>query len=373
MEETRLSRQPYGRVYNFSPGPATMPLAVLEEAQRDLLCYPGAGASILEISHRSATMDAILEEAEENLRRLLTIPDSYRVLFLQGGATLQFSMVPLNLLRGRSAPAQYILTGSWGRKAIAEARREGEVTLAWDGSEDGFRRVPTDDELVVDPGAAYLHYTSNETIQGIQFAREPEVGDLPLVCDASSDFLSRPLAVERYGLLYACAQKNAGPAGLTVVLVRDDVLEGCADGLHSMLDYRLAAANGSRLNTPPVFAIYLFLLITRWLEGEMGGLAAMDERNRAKAAMLYEVLDVHGDFYAGHAERGSRSTMNVTFRLPTPELEQAFVQEAGEQGLAQLKGHRSVGGIRASLYNAMPREGAEALRDFMVDFRRRRG
>jgi phosphoserine aminotransferase len=361
------------RIYNFSPGPAVLPLHVLREIQRDLLAYPGAGASILEISHRSSTMDAILAETEANLRGLLAIPDRYRVLFLQGGARLQFSMVPLNLLRGRSEPAQYILTGSWGEQAAVEARREGEVSVAWDGAASGYRRVPAPAELVIDPNAAYVHYTSNETIQGVQFASEPEVGGAPLVCDSSSDFLSRPIAIERYGLLYACAQKNAGPAGLTLAIIRDDVLERCAPGLHSMLDYRQYAESRSLLNTPPVFAIYVLMLITRWLRKEMGGLEGIAELNGRKARSLYEVLDAHPDFYIGHAERGSRSTMNVTFRLPDGDLEKAFLKEAERRGLSQLKGHRSVGGIRASIYNAMPLEGVEALRHYMTEFHKRNG
>jgi phosphoserine aminotransferase len=361
------------RIYNFSPGPAVLPLHVLREIQRDLLAYPGAGASILEISHRSPTMDAILAETEANLRTLLAIPDHYRVLFMQGGARLQFSMVPLNLLRGRNQPAQYILTGSWGKSAADEAVREGAVTIAWDGAADGYRRVPLGDELRLETDPAYIHYTSNETIQGVQFATEPEVGSAILVCDASSDFLSRPVAIERYGLLYACAQKNAGPAGLTLAIVRDDVLERCARGLHSMLDYRQYAESRSLLNTPPVFAIYVLMLITRWLRKEMGGLEGIAALNQRKARSLYEVLDAHRDFYVGHAQPASRSQMNVTFRLPDGELEKTFLKEAEKRNLHQLKGHRSVGGIRASIYNAMPLEGVEALRHFMTEFHKRHG
>jgi phosphoserine aminotransferase len=361
------------RIYNFSPGPAVLPLHVLREIQRDLLAYPGAGASILEISHRSSTMDTILAETEANLRGLLAIPDQYRVLFMQGGARLQFSMVPLNLLRGKSQPAQYILTGSWGALAAEEARREGRVSIAWDGSADGYRRVPEAGELRLDAGAAYVHFTSNETIQGVQFQVEPDAGAVPMVCDASSDFLSRPVAIERYGLLYACAQKNAGPAGLTLAIVRDDVLERCAPDLHSMLDYRQYAESRSLLNTPPVFAIYVLLLITRWLRKEMGGLEGIAELNQRKAESLYQVLDAHPGFYIGHADRSSRSIMNVTFRLPDGDLEKAFLKEAEKRGLHQLKGHRSVGGIRASIYNAMPLEGVESLRHFMTEFHKRHG
>ena len=372
-DRERATDKARDRIYNFSPGPAVLPLHVLREIQRDLLAYPGAGASILEISHRSSTMDAILAETEANLRGLLAIPDHYRVLFMQGGARLQFSMVPLNLLRGKNRPAQYIVTGSWGKQAAEEAIREGAVEVAWDGSADGFRRVPRRDELRLDANPAYVHYTSNETIQGVQFAAEPEVGDAILVCDSSSDFLSRPVAMERYGLLYACAQKNAGPAGLTLAIIRDDVLEQCAPDLHSMLDYRQYAESRSLLNTPPVFAIYVLMLITRWLRKEMGGLEGIAELNQRKAKSLYEVLDAHPDFYVGHAQTNSRSMMNVTFRLPDGELEKSFLKEAEKRGLSQLKGHRSVGGVRASIYNAMPLEGVEALRHFMTEFHKRRG
>ncbi len=362
------------RVYNFAAGPAVLPLPVLEEARENLLALPGIGISILESSHRSGWFTDIILEAEANLRRLLAVPAGYQVVFLQGGAQLQFSMVPMNFLRGKAVPASYLLTGSWGNKAIQEAAREGEVQVAWDGKEHGYDRTPSADEVEVPANAAYLHFTSNETIQGVQFKEEPETGGVPLVCDASSDFLSRPIDVERYGLLYACAQKNAGPAGLTLALVRDDLLATRAEGLHTMLDYGRLAEAGSRLNTPPVFSIYMFLLVTRWLENEIGGLEAMAERNRAKAALLYELLDQEGGaFYRGHAVAESRSDMNVTFRLPDEEREQLFLAEAKEEGLWELKGHRSVGGIRASIYNAMPVKGVEALRDFMVHFRDKRG
>jgi phosphoserine aminotransferase len=255
-----------------------------------------------------------------------------------------------------------------------EARKEGDVEVAWDGEATGYRRAPASEELVLPDETAYVYYCSNETIQGVQFSSEPEVGERPLVCDASSDFLSRPVAVERYSLLHACAQKNAGPAGLTLVIVSDEFLERHVDEQHAMLDYRAQAEAGSRLNTPPTFAIYVFLLVTRWLRDEIGGLEAMAERNRDKAHRLYELIGVPGDdeaFYRGHAEPSARSLMNVTFRLPTSELEQQFLAEAAERDLRELKGHRSVGGIRASIYNAMPVEGVAALRDFMVAFRDR--
>ena len=358
------------RVFNFSPGPAVLPVPVLEEIQRDLLALPGAGSSVLEISHRSPAFDAILAEAEANLRELLAVPDDYRVLFLQGGASLQFSMLPINLLRGQDLPASYILSGSWGSKAAVEARREGEVHVAWDGKGDNFVRVPDDAELDLPPASAYVHCTSNETIQGVQFRRLPAVGDAPLVCDVSSDFLSRPVDVRKFCLLYACAQKNAGPSGLTVVVVSDRVLERCGEDLHSMLSYRRQAEKGSRLNTPNVFGVYVFVLVTRWLRDEVGGLEAAAARAAARSALIYDVLDVDGgEFFVAHAEWESRSHMNVTFRLRRPELEEAFVAGAAERDLVSIKGHRSVGGFRISAYNAMPKEGVERLREYMLEFR----
>ncbi len=358
------------RVWNFSAGPAVLPLPVLKEAQRDLLALPGVGISVLEISHRSKWFDAILEEAEANLRQLLRIPDHYRVLFLQGGASLQFAMVPMNLLGNRSA--DYILTGAWGEKAFQEALKVGKARIAWTGKGENFIRTPKPEELDLDPNAAYVHFTSNETIHGVQFQQEPPVGDVPLVCDASSDFLSRPLPIERYALIYAGAQKNAGPAGVTIVIIRDDLLERVPPSLPAMLDYRLQAEHKSVYNTPPVFAIYLVMLVTRWLMHEIGGLERMQQINRQKASLLYEVIDASNGFYRGHAHPECRSVMNVTWRLPNEELEKAFLQEAQAQGLYELKGHRSVGGCRASLYNAMPLEGVQALRDFMLDFMHRR-
>ena len=358
------------RVFNFSPGPAVLPVPVLEEIQRDLLALPGAGCSVLEMSHRSPAFDAILAEAEANLRELLAVPEDYQVLFLQGGASLQFSMIPINLLRGQELSASYILTGAWGSKAAAEARREGRVHVAWDGRGANFVRVPDDEELDLPAASAYVHCTSNETIQGVQFRRPPAIGDAPLVCDVSSDFLSRPVDVGKFGLLYACAQKNAGPAGLAVILVSDRVLERCGDDLHSMLSYRRHAEKGSRLNTPNVFGVYVFRLVTRWLRDEVGGMEAAAARAAAKSAMIYDVLDRDGgEFFVAHAERESRSHMNVTFRLRRPELEESFVAGAAERDLMSIKGHRSVGGFRISAYNAMPAEGVERLRDYMQEFR----
>jgi len=356
------------RVFNFSPGPAVLPLPVLERARDELLSLPGAGASVLEISHRSPAFDRILAETVSDLRILLGVPAEHEIVFLQGGASLQFSMVPLNLLRGRDAPADYVLAGSWGIAAAEEARREGDVHVAWDGQAWGYDRLPGEAELALSPAAAYVHLTSNETIQGVQWKREPEVGAAPLVCDCSSDFLSRPIDVARYGLLYACAQKNAGIAGVTVVILRRDLLDRAPPDLPRMLDYRTYVANGSRPNTPPVFAIYILGLVCRWLRDEMGGLEGMARHNAAKAKLLYDVLDSSGGFYAGHARPECRSAMNVTFRLRDPALERDFLAAAAARGLVELKGHRSVGGIRASIYNAMPLAGVESLRDQMLEF-----
>jgi phosphoserine aminotransferase len=356
------------RVYNFSAGPAVLPLPVLEEVQRDMLVLPGAGASILEISHRSAAFAPIVEGAESNLRKLLGISDEYAVLFLQGGSRLQFSMIPMNLL-GRGQVADYILTGSWGNDALKEAKKEGETRVAWDGKATNYDRLPARGELNLQPQAAYVHYTSNETIQGVQFAQEPDVGDVPLVCDASSDFLSRPVAMDNYGLLYACAQKNAGPSGVTVVILRKELLKRSDPNMPGYLNYQIHADNNSLWNTPPTFGIYVLKLVTDWLLNSVGGLKAMLELNQDKSRLLYDVLDRSQGFYVGHAVPECRSLMNVTFRLPSDELTARFVGEAKTRGLHELKGHRSVGGIRASIYNAMPRSGVEALRDFMVEFR----
>jgi phosphoserine aminotransferase len=356
------------RIFNFSAGPAVLPLPVLEHAQRELLSLPGVGASILEISHRSKVFEAILRSAKKRLTELLAIPSHYRILFLQGGSRLQFSMVPMNLLSDGGAPADYVLTGSWGNSALKEAVKVGSTRVAWDGKRTQYDRLPAQDELDLNPRAAYVHITSNETIEGVQFRSEPQTGEVPLVCDASSDFLHRPLDVSRYGLLYACAQKNAGPAGVTIVIVRQDLLQRSRDSLPGYLNYRIHADNDSLWNTPAVFGIYIFELVARWLQEEIGGLDKMYAQNTAKARMLYEMIDASNGFYRGHSRPDDRSVMNVTFRLPSEELEKTFVTEAERNGLSSLKGHRSVGGIRASIYNAMPVEGVASLRDFMQDF-----
>ncbi|MBN2580049.1 MAG: 3-phosphoserine/phosphohydroxythreonine transaminase [Pirellulales bacterium] len=361
------------RVYNFSPGPAVLPVPVLEAAQRDLVAFPGAGCSILEISHRSKTFDKIINEAEANIRKLYGVPENYRVLFMQGGAILQFGMIPMNLLRNSGKTADYVVTGTWTKKASAEAKTQGSVRIVWDGKEGNYNRVPKAEELKFDPNAAYAYICSNETIQGVQYPREPDVGGVPLICDSSSDFLSRPVPIEKYGLLFACAQKNAGPAGVTTVIIRDDLVARSPEDLPSLLNYKVFAEGKSLLNTPPTFAIYVVKLVTDWLLNTIGGLEKMAEINRKKARMLYDAVDQSKGFYLPHAESASRSMMNVPFKLSSDELTQKFLAEAAAVDLCELKGHRSVGGCRASIYNAMPVEGVEKLRDFMLDFAKKNG
>ncbi len=364
-----MTERVHERVYNFAPGPATLPASVLEQAQRDLVSLPGLGISPLEISHRSPWFLDVIEEAATTIGDLLGVPPTHRVVFCQGGATQQFSMVPMNLAIGPDRPPEYVVTGSWGSKAAAEAARLGPAAVIWNGSDGGYTRVPGPAEHRVSPAAAFLHVTSNETIEGVQWPALPAAPDgVPLVVDASSDFLSRPLGVGELGLLYAGAQKNAGPAGVTVAIVREDLLERIPAGVPTVLDYRTYVEHGSLFNTPPVFAIYIVMLVTRWLRDEVGGLAEQDRRNRAKASLLYETIDDSDGFYTGHADPAARSIVNVTFRLPSDQLDARFVTEATGLGLAELKGHRSVGGIRASIYNAMPVEGVEALAGFMRRF-----
>lgn len=359
------------RIYNFSSGPSVLPLPVLEKARDELLSLNGIGMSVMEISHRSEHFGGILESAERGLRDLLSIPGNYRVLFLQGGAALQFSMIPMNFL-GPSTTADYIVTGTWGKKAVAEAERCGNVNVIYSSEDSGFRSVPDQAELRFTPDAAYVHYTSNETIDGVEFKYDLDAGGIPVVCDASSNILSKPIDIESYALIYAGAQKNIGPSGVTVVIIRDDLLERVPANQHSLLDYRKIAENGSMANTPNTWGIYMIGLVCDWLKGE-GGTAAMKLRNEQKAALLYDCIDASDGFYSGHAERNCRSTMNVTFRLPTPELDEKFCAEAEGNGLDGLRGHRTVGGVRASIYNAFPREGVEALMDLMKDFAGRNG
>jgi phosphoserine aminotransferase len=358
------------RIFNFSAGPAVLPVDVLEEAQRDLLSLPGVGMSVLEISHRSKPFDEIIQGCEADIRTLARVPDGYHVLFLQGGASLQFSMVPMNLLPAGGS-ADYIVTGTWSEKALKEAKRVGAVKIAASTAAESFKRVPKQGELTLDPNAAYVHYTSNNTIYGTEFHYVPEVGAVPLVADTSSDMFSRPIDISKYALIYAGAQKNLAPAGVTLVIVRDDIVKRTPATLPTMLQYAVHAENTSLYNTPPVFAIYVMRLVMRWLVAN-GGLQAMQEGNARKAGKLYAEIDRTG-FYRGHAEKDSRSNMNVTFRLPTEELEKRFVKDATAAGLDGLKGHRSVGGLRASIYNAFPEAGIDALVQFMQEFERRNG
>jgi phosphoserine aminotransferase len=358
------------RVHNFSAGPAVLPVSVLEEIQRDLVSLPGVGMSILEISHRSAAFEAILAQAEADIRALAAIPSNYKVLFLQGGASLQFSMVPMNLLAS-GATADYIDSGSWAEKAIKEAKRVGTVNVAATTKAENYSRVPRQDELKLTPGAAYVHMTSNNTIEGTEYKELPAVGDVPLVSDTSSDMFSRPIDISRHALIYSGAQKNMGPAGVTVVIVRDDLLQRSSKSLPTMLNYAVHAENGSMYNTPPAFAVYALGLVMKWLIAN-GGLAAIAKTNERKAAKLYSEIDRTG-FYRGTADKGCRSLMNVTFRLATEELEKQFIKESTAAGLDGLKGHRSVGGMRASIYNAFPEDGVDALVSFMRDFERTRG
>lgn len=358
------------RIFNFSAGPAVLPVEVLEQAQRDLLSLPGVGMSILEISHRSKPFDDIIEGCEADLRALAGIPDSHHVLFLQGGASLQFSMVPMNLLSPQGW-ADYIVTGAWSQKAVKEAKRVGGVKIAATTETENFTRVPNQHELTLDPGAAYVHYTTNNTIFGTEFHYVPDTGPVPLVADTSSDMFSRPLDVSKFALIYAGAQKNLAPAGLTLVIVRNDMLQRTPSSLPTMLQYGVHVENKSMYNTPPVFAIYIMRLVLAW-QLKQGGLAAIEKRNLRKADKLYAAIDRTG-FYRGHAAKDSRSRMNVTFRLPSEELEKTFAKQATEAGLDGLKGHRSVGGMRASIYNAFPEEGVDALVQFMAEFERKNG
>lgn len=367
-----MSALPHGRIHNFSAGPGVLPLPVLEQAQAELLNWRGVGVSVLEMSHRSSAFETIIGEAEADLRALYGLSDDYAVLFLQGGATLQFAMQAMNL-RPAGQSADYILTGAWSKAAFKEAEKLGPTRAAFNGEASAFTYFPAQSELNLDLQAAYLHFCSNETIHGVQCKAEPvPPPGVPLVCDASSDFLSRPLNVSAYGLIYAGAQKNAGPAGVTLVIIRKDLLARTPDRLPILLDYKLMAENKSLYNTPPCFSIYLVGLVLKWVRG-LGGLAAIAALNAAKAGLIYDVIDRSGGFYRGHARADSRSPMNVTFRLPDEALEAQFAKEATKAGLDGLKGHRSVGGLRASLYNALPRESAEALAQFMVEFQRRHG
>jgi len=358
------------RIHNFAAGPATLPLEVLQEAQSQLLDWQSSGMSVMEVSHRSKAFVAVAQQAEADLRTLLAVPTNYKVLFLQGGATGMFAGIPMNLAAADST-VDYLHTGQWSKKAIAEAKRFCKVNVVADMASSNYCTVPAAADVKATRGAVYLHYTPNETIGGVEFDYVPDSGDTPLVGDFSSTILSRPVDVSRFGVIYAGAQKNIGPAGLCIVIVREDLIGKARAGTPTVWDFKAMANDGSMLNTPPTFAWYMAGLVFKWLL-KQGGLVAMAARNRAKAELLYRAID-ESDYYANPVARHCRSWMNVPFTVPKPELEQTFVAEAAAAGLKNLEGHRSVGGMRASIYNAMPLAGVEALVDFMKDFARRHG
>lgn len=359
------------RILNFSSGPAMLPGPVLERARDEMMSLNGLGMSVMELSHRSAQFEAILESAKNGLREILHIPGNYQILFLQGGASLQFSMIPMNFLTGGGS-ADYVVTGTWSEKALADAKLCGNTVVAFSTEDNGYRTIPSQDEPRFTPGARYVHYVSNETIHGVEFKYDLDGYGIPVVCDASSNILSKPIDVEKYALIYAGAQKNIGPSGVTLVIIRDDLLETAPKTQHSMLDYRNFAEHGSMPNTPNTWGIYMIDLVCDWLKSQ-GGIGSMKQMNDEKASLLYGAIDSGDGFYIGHAERQARSSMNVTFRLGSDVLESKFCDEALAIGMSGLKGHRSVGGIRASIYNAFPRSGVETLVDFMNAFAARNG
>lgn len=352
------------RVYNFNAGPATLPLAALEKAQAELLDYKGTGMSILETSHRSKEFDSVIIEAIDLMREINGIPDDYRILWLQGGASTQFYMVPMNLMIPGKA-AEYVNTGTWAKKAIKEGKLLGDVNVVASSEDKNFSYIPKD--LGLNPEASYAHITSNNTIFGTQWQKYPDTGDVPLVADMSSDIMSRKIVVGKFGLIYAGAQKNMGPSGVTAIIIREDLMERGKEDLPTMVKYKTHSGKNSMFNTPPCFPIYMCKLVLEWVK-ENGGVAGMEQRNSEKAGLLYKVIDESGGFYQGHAETDSRSLMNITFRLPSDELGTQCIQEGAERGLKGLKGHRSVGGMRASIYNAMPVEGVRKLSEFLVEF-----
>ena len=358
------------RVFNFAAGPSALPLPVLERARDELLDWQGSGMSVMEVSHRGKAFVALAEQAEADLRGLMGVPAGYRVLFLQGGATAQFTAIPMNLTAAGDT-ADYLCTGVWGKKAVAEARKFCSVSVIADEAASGYTTVPDASTLRCTPGAAYVHYTPNETIGGVEFPYVPDTGAVPLVADFSSSILSQPIDVSRFGLIYAGAQKNIGPSGLVIVIVRDDLVGKARPGTPPIWDYGVMAREGSMLNTPPTFSVYIAGLVFQWLKGE-GGVAAIGARNAAKAALLYGFIDRSG-WYRCPVHPSCRSRMNVPFTLPDTALEKPFVEQAAAAGLTNLEGHRSVGGMRASIYNAMPMEGVQALVAFMQDFQRRHG
>ena len=359
------------RVYNFSPGPAALPVEVLEQAQREMVEWGASGMSVMEMSHRGKDFIGIADQAERDLRELMNVPANYKVLFLQGGAALQFAMVPLNLL-GENRKADYLVSGYWSKKAVAEAKRFAQVNIAATGEAGKFTAIPPRETWKLDPEAAYVHYTPNETIGGVEFHFTPEVGSVPLVADASSMILSRPMDVAKFGVIYAGAQKNVGPAGVTIVIVREDLLGKTAASAPSLFDYKTQAENQSMLNTCPTYAWYIAGLVFQWLKRQ-GGVAAIEKVNIRKAEKLYAAIDGSGGFYRNPVERAARSRMNIPFTLVDDKLDESFLKESKAAGLVSLKGHRVVGGMRASIYNAMPEAGVDALIAFMKDFQRRNG
>ncbi len=358
------------RIFNFSAGPATLPEVVLKQAADEMIDWHGSGQSVMEMSHRGKEFMGIAAQAEVDLRQLLGVPDNYKVLFLQGGASLQFSMIPMNLLRGRES-ADYVNTGEWAKKAIKEAKQYGRVNVVASSEDRQFTYAPAQGTWQSDKNAAYLHYTANETIGGVEFHWTPESGDVPLVCDMSSNILSRPVDVSKFGMIYAGAQKNIGPAGLTIVILREDLIGHAQSKTPVMLDYKTHSENDSMYNTPPTYGIYIAGLVFQWIK-QQGGLAAMEKRNREKAAVLYAYLD-QSQFFVSPVAQSDRSLMNIPFTLKKPEFDDEFIKGAKARGMVQLKGHRSVGGMRASIYNAMPIEGVRALVDYMKEFEAKHG
>ncbi len=359
------------RIFNFSAGPCTLPVPALESAAAEFLEFQGKGMSLIEMSHRSKEYDAVHMEAMDLVRRLYGVPDNYKILFIGGGATLQFSMIPMNLM-GQGGRCDLTLTGAWAKKALADAKKIGTVNVVFDGSEDNFMSLPEPDSLKANEGAAYFHLTSNETIGGVQWKSFPDTGDVPLVCDMSSDFVSRRIDVSKFGLIYAGAQKNAGPAGTSIVIIRDDLLERSSDSLTAYLNYSIHAAKDSMYNTPPVFPIYMVMKTLKWLEEE-GGLLAAENMAAERSELIYGAMTKNNGFYSCPVHEDCRSLMNIVFRLPSEDLEKMFVAQALENGMSGLKGHRSVGGCRASVYNAMPVDGAKTLADFMDEFAAKNG
>lgn len=357
--------QPYDRVFNFSAGPCTLPVEVLEEARDDMMNYKGAGMSVMEMSHRSKVFEEILHTAEADLKRLMNVPDNYRVLFQQGGASMHGSIIAMNYLNQGAKP-QYITTGTWGQKSMEYAKLVGELDEIYSGKADNYRCAPDFDSLPINPEAAYAYFTSNETIQGVQFQQDPNV-KATWVCDMSSDILARNVDVSKYAIIYAGAQKNQGPAGVVTLIIRDDMLARVPEKQAPMFDYRIQAENDSLYNTPPCWSIYMCGLVYKWVERQ-GGVAEMNRRNKEKAGIIYKAIDESGGFYKGHASPEVRSIMNVSFTLPDEELTKRFIKESEQEKLDGLKGHRSVGGVRASIYNAFPKEGCEVLAQFMRDF-----